>query len=291
MVILDNGNAVSRFAARQWGATFEDQSGSLEPAAIAIDSLHLAVAAAGSLPSRPMLEIPPAGLRRRSAARWPATEAAAAWSRIAPRRPAASSRGHKLQSRPSNLDLDPEPSLTLRPERKWPGPDLNRRHLDFQSSALPTELPSRSALKGGRRPGRADPPSRGILPAHGRWEHAPSARREDRRPEEGTNGAHPTGPRGGGVGPRTDAPLGGVATGRFACLPAPQGKGGPGSPWQGWGPSASAPSARGCGGPSSGPCRRSPRPASSASRPCRSDRRSGRSPCGDGPPWSRAVRS
>ncbi len=25
---------------------------------------------------------------------------------------------------------------------KWPEPDLNRRHKDFQSSALPTELPS-----------------------------------------------------------------------------------------------------------------------------------------------------
>ena len=38
------------------------------------------------------------------------------------------------------------PAGTLTPEfnvvyAKWTGPELNRRHLDFQSSALPTELP------------------------------------------------------------------------------------------------------------------------------------------------------
>jgi hypothetical protein len=32
---------------------------------------------------------------------------------------------------------------------KWPGPESNRRHLGFQPSALPTELPGRgmSSLK------------------------------------------------------------------------------------------------------------------------------------------------
>ena len=33
------------------------------------------------------------------------------------------------------------PNLSYRPERVWPGTESNRRHEDFQSSALPTELP------------------------------------------------------------------------------------------------------------------------------------------------------
>src|SRR5580765_7761471 len=32
------------------------------------------------------------------------------------------------------------------PRPKWVGPELNRRHMDFQSIALPTELPTRGIL-------------------------------------------------------------------------------------------------------------------------------------------------
>src|SRR5208282_4961946 len=36
---------------------------------------------------------------------------------------------------------------------RWcPGADLNHRHADFQSAALPTELPGHAAVKGRRRP-------------------------------------------------------------------------------------------------------------------------------------------
>ena len=36
-------------------------------------------------------------------------------------------------------------SLSLN-DNEWAGADLNRRHTDFQSVALPTELPARNAL-------------------------------------------------------------------------------------------------------------------------------------------------
>ena len=32
-------------------------------------------------------------------------------------------------------------------KRKWLGPESNQRHKDFQSSALPTELPSHKKIK------------------------------------------------------------------------------------------------------------------------------------------------
>jgi hypothetical protein len=32
-------------------------------------------------------------------------------------------------------------------EKWWLGTELNRRHTDFQSAALPTELPSQSSFK------------------------------------------------------------------------------------------------------------------------------------------------
>ncbi len=32
-------------------------------------------------------------------------------------------------------------------EKKWPGPGSNRRHQDFQSCALPTELPGQHPLE------------------------------------------------------------------------------------------------------------------------------------------------
>jgi hypothetical protein len=33
--------------------------------------------------------------------------------------------------------------------KQWAGPELNRRHVDFQSTALPPELPTRIFLKSG----------------------------------------------------------------------------------------------------------------------------------------------
>ena len=36
--------------------------------------------------------------------------------------------------------------------RKWSGPELNRRHMDFQSIALPTELPDRGFHNVSRKP-------------------------------------------------------------------------------------------------------------------------------------------
>src|ERR671937_515818 len=36
--------------------------------------------------------------------------------------------------------------VRVRPEPGWRGPESNRRHHDFQSCALPTELPRRSLL-------------------------------------------------------------------------------------------------------------------------------------------------
>ena len=34
-------------------------------------------------------------------------------------------------------------------KEKWLGPESNQRHMDFQSTALPTELPSHTKLKKG----------------------------------------------------------------------------------------------------------------------------------------------
>ncbi len=48
---------------------------------------------------------------------------------------------------------------------EWTGPGLNRRHLDFQSSALPTELPVQSPLLS-KTYGVASECSRALLPAH-----------------------------------------------------------------------------------------------------------------------------
>src|SRR3954463_14319998 len=42
----------------------------------------------------------------------------------------------------------------IKPERRWRGPESNRRHHDFQSCALPTELPRRA---GGMVAARAGP--------------------------------------------------------------------------------------------------------------------------------------
>ena len=39
------------------------------------------------------------------------------------------------------LRLRPDLFGTLWKKEWWPGTELNRRHKDFQSSALPTELP------------------------------------------------------------------------------------------------------------------------------------------------------
>ena len=40
------------------------------------------------------------------------------------------------------LVVNPEVANERRQEEKWwPGTELNRRHADFQSAALPTELP------------------------------------------------------------------------------------------------------------------------------------------------------
>ena len=43
-----------------------------------------------------------------------------------------------------------------RKENWWQGPESNRGHKDFQSSALPTELPCRSRRGGSKRSGRFD---------------------------------------------------------------------------------------------------------------------------------------
>src|SRR5436309_14786978 len=44
-------------------------------------------------------------------------------------------------SRPSKIAIFPR-LLTMK-KRRWLGPESNRRHVDFQSTDLPTELPSR----------------------------------------------------------------------------------------------------------------------------------------------------
>ena len=44
-------------------------------------------------------------------------------------------------------------------KRKWLGPESNQRHKDFQSSALPTELPSHKKIKLQERPIRNLPGS------------------------------------------------------------------------------------------------------------------------------------
>src|SRR5438270_3836185 len=44
--------------------------------------------------------------------------------------------------------------------KMWLGPESNRRHADFQSAALPTELPSREDGHLSRKDGPLNPPSR-----------------------------------------------------------------------------------------------------------------------------------
>jgi hypothetical protein len=53
----------------------------------------------------------------------------------------------------NNLENRREPNYSSYCEQKgWcPGADLNHRHLHFQCSALPTELPGRRSTEGGRR--------------------------------------------------------------------------------------------------------------------------------------------
>src|SRR5687768_9742302 len=57
---------------------------------------------------------------------------------------------HRICQKTCQLLLpDPGPSIScLRVKtRKWSGAELNRRHMDFQSIALPTELPDQQASR------------------------------------------------------------------------------------------------------------------------------------------------
>jgi hypothetical protein len=72
------------------------------------------------------------------AARRRASSRVARAGALDPVRPRAALGAREVQDRPMTA-----PWLQARLEQKWPGPESNRRHADFQSAALPTELPGR----------------------------------------------------------------------------------------------------------------------------------------------------
>ena len=56
----------------------------------------------------------------------------------------AEKRKSTLPRRAGNIQQDDADGVLMTAEGKWcPGADLNHRHADFQSAALPTELPGR----------------------------------------------------------------------------------------------------------------------------------------------------
>src|SRR5947209_17609898 len=70
---------------------------------------------------------------------------------------------------PSSPRKKPEASSAERIEASggwWPRPELNRRHTDFQSAALPTELLGRAGASGNRsaRKGSADYKGKVLTP-------------------------------------------------------------------------------------------------------------------------------
>src|SRR5688572_29684895 len=74
-------------------------------------------------------------------------------------------------------------ATTARVITKWVGPESNRRHMDFQSIALPAELPTR-ASKFERHILDATPPFSRMLDS----ESSPLRHRLLRGPEEGGEG-------------------------------------------------------------------------------------------------------
>lgn len=71
----------------------------------------------------------------------------------------------------------------------WSETDLNRRHGDFQSPALPTELPDRKRLYSARRYCTGRPSGGQALPANVSRETLARARRETSRARGGRRGA------------------------------------------------------------------------------------------------------
>ena len=47
-----------------------------------------------------------------------------------------------LQEKPKHLDVQLNLIKVVKISAVWLGPESNQRHMDFQSTALPTELPS-----------------------------------------------------------------------------------------------------------------------------------------------------
>lgn len=94
------------------------------------------------------------------------------WSRSTTSAESARTRKERVESRPRRaaafLSLSfllSTLSCSIRRDGEWTGPGLNRRHLNFQSSALPAELPVRTR---GRRFGERRR-ARHQRAAHGTW--------------------------------------------------------------------------------------------------------------------------
>jgi hypothetical protein len=52
-----------------------------------------------------------------------------------------------LQEKPKHLDVQLNLIKVEKISAVWLGPESNQRHMDFQSTALPTELPSQQQNK------------------------------------------------------------------------------------------------------------------------------------------------
>jgi hypothetical protein len=69
--------------------------------------------------------------------------------------------------KPADLQSAPFGHFGISPEQWWPRPESNRRHTDFQSVALPTELPGRKLVgEPGFEPRLAESESAGLPLPH-----------------------------------------------------------------------------------------------------------------------------